>query len=110
MNHVLIIGAGGVANVVAHKCAEDKNTFHKITLASRTLAKCDAIAAAVDKALGDNWQRGKAERGTWDTWVMTWETRKKPKRYYAIAAWDHVITAADGRRYRPLESLYTRAP
>ena len=33
----------------------------------------DAIAAAVDKALGDNWQRGKAERGTWDTWVMTWE-------------------------------------
>ena len=47
MNHVLIIGAGGVANVVAHKCAEDKNTFHKITLASRTLAKCDAIAAAV---------------------------------------------------------------
>ena len=70
----------------------------------------DAIAAAVDKALGDDWQRGKAERGTWDTWVMTWETRKKPKRYYAIAAWDHVITAADGRRYRPLESLYTRAP
>ena len=47
MNHVLIIGAGGVANVVAHKCAEDKNTFHKITLASRTLAKCDAIAAVV---------------------------------------------------------------
>ena len=47
MNHVLIIGAGGVANVVAYKCAEDKNTFHKITLASRTLAKCDAIAAAV---------------------------------------------------------------
>ena len=47
MNHVLIIGAGGVANVVVHKCAADKNTFHKITLASRTLAKCDAIAAAV---------------------------------------------------------------
>ena len=70
----------------------------------------DAIAAAVDKALGDNWQRGETGWGTWDTWVMTWETKKKPKRYYAIAAWDHVITAADGRRYRPLESLYTRAP
>jgi len=40
----LIIGAGGVGNVVAFKCAMNVNAFGEITLASRTLSKCDAIA------------------------------------------------------------------
>lgn len=40
----LIIGAGGVGNVVAFKCAMNVETFGEITLASRTLHKCDAIA------------------------------------------------------------------
>ncbi|MBU1669309.1 saccharopine dehydrogenase family protein [bacterium] len=40
----LIIGAGGVGNVVAFKCAMNTETFGEITLASRTLSKCDAIA------------------------------------------------------------------
>ena len=52
MSHVLIIGAGGVSNVVVHKCAQAKDTFSKITLASRTLAKCEAIAAAVKAKYG----------------------------------------------------------
>ncbi len=43
----LIIGAGGVGNVVAFKCAMNSNTFGEITLASRTVSKCDAIAANV---------------------------------------------------------------
>lgn len=47
MAKVLIIGAGGVANVVAHKCAQLSQTFTDITLASRTLSRCDAIAAAI---------------------------------------------------------------
>lgn len=47
MNKVLIIGAGGVGHVVAHKCAMLPEIFGEITLASRTLAKCDAIAASV---------------------------------------------------------------
>ncbi len=40
----LIIGAGGVGNVVAFKCAMNVETFGEITLASRTLSKCDVIA------------------------------------------------------------------
>ena len=43
----LIIGAGGVGNVVAFKCAMNADTFGEITLASRTVGKCDAIAANV---------------------------------------------------------------
>src|SRR6266581_2833191 len=45
MNKVLIIGAGGVGQVVTHKCAQRRDIFSEITLASRTKAKCDAIAA-----------------------------------------------------------------
>ncbi len=52
MKHVLIIGAGGVGNVVAHKCAMNPRPFATITLASRTLAKCDAIAAEVARRTG----------------------------------------------------------
>jgi saccharopine dehydrogenase (NAD+, L-lysine-forming) len=50
--HTLIIGAGGVGNVVAFKCAMNAETFGRITLASRTLAKCDAIAANVKAKTG----------------------------------------------------------
>ena len=43
MAKVLIIGAGGVGGVVAHKCAQAPEVFEKICLASRTLDKCEAI-------------------------------------------------------------------
>jgi saccharopine dehydrogenase (NAD+, L-lysine-forming) len=52
MNKVLIIGAGGVGSVVAHKCAMVPEVFGEITLASRTLSKCDAIADEVKKRTG----------------------------------------------------------
>jgi saccharopine dehydrogenase (NAD+, L-lysine-forming) len=52
MNPILIIGAGGVGNVVAHKCAMGPEVFGEITLASRTVAKCDAIAADVLRRTG----------------------------------------------------------
>ena len=45
--NVLIIGAGGVAHVVAHKCAQNAGALGDIHIASRTLAKCEAIAASV---------------------------------------------------------------
>lgn len=45
--NVLIIGAGGVAQVVAHKCAMNNDVLGEIHIASRTKAKCDAIAASV---------------------------------------------------------------
>lgn len=52
MNKVLIIGAGGVGSVVAHKCAMVPEVFGEITLASRTLSKCDAIAEEVKSRTG----------------------------------------------------------
>ena len=45
--NVLIIGAGGVAQVVAHKCAQNNDCLGDINIASRTLAKCEAICASV---------------------------------------------------------------
>ncbi len=45
--NVLIIGAGGVAQVVAHKCAQNNDVLGDIHIASRTLAKCDAIIASI---------------------------------------------------------------
>ncbi|MBF0430719.1 MAG: saccharopine dehydrogenase family protein [Fibrobacteria bacterium] len=49
MNKVLIIGAGGVGSVVAHKCASVPDVFNDIMLASRTISKCDAIAHNIGK-------------------------------------------------------------
>lgn len=51
---VLIIGAGGVGHVVAHKCATNKGVFRKIHLASRSIAKPNTIAADVKKRWGVN--------------------------------------------------------
>lgn len=55
MAHILIVGAGGVGSVAAHKCAQVQQAggvFDRITLASRGLAKCEAIAASIKKRLG----------------------------------------------------------
>ena len=45
--NVLIIGAGGVAQVVAHKVAEWADEFGDIHMANRTQAKADAIVDSV---------------------------------------------------------------
>ncbi len=47
MAKVLIIGAGGVGAVVAHKVAGVPRVFTDIMLASRTKSKCDGIAEGV---------------------------------------------------------------
>ena len=47
MSRVLIIGAGGVGRVVAHKCAALREVFTDICLASRTLTKAQQIASEV---------------------------------------------------------------
>jgi saccharopine dehydrogenase (NAD+, L-lysine-forming) len=51
MAKVLIIGAGGVGNVVVKKCAQVPEVFSEIVLASRTLAKCDLISAELDRPI-----------------------------------------------------------
>ncbi|VDC20378.1 saccharopine dehydrogenase family protein [Pseudogemmobacter humi] len=45
--NVLIIGAGGVAQVVAHKCAQSNDRLGDLHIASRTVAKAEAIIASV---------------------------------------------------------------
>lgn len=45
--NVLIIGAGGVAQVVAHKCAQWSAEFGDLHIASRTKAKAEAIIASI---------------------------------------------------------------
>lgn len=52
MSKVLIIGAGGVGQVVTYKCAMNSDVFSEIMLASRTVSKCDEIAARIKKDLG----------------------------------------------------------
>ncbi|MCP4650812.1 MAG: saccharopine dehydrogenase family protein [PVC group bacterium] len=47
--NVLIVGAGGVAHVAAHKCAQNNNVLGDICIASRTQSKCDAIIESIKK-------------------------------------------------------------
>ena len=48
--NVLIIGAGGVAQVVAHKCAQNNDVLGDIHIASRTKAKPPAASEAQEPA------------------------------------------------------------
>ncbi|NVK33707.1 MAG: saccharopine dehydrogenase family protein, partial [Rhodobacteraceae bacterium] len=45
--NVLIIGAGGVAQVTAHKCAQNNDLLGDIHIASRTKAKCEQIIDSI---------------------------------------------------------------
>ena len=47
MDNTLIIGAGGVGAAVTHKCAQRNVELGDVFLASRTLAKCEAVLASV---------------------------------------------------------------
>jgi saccharopine dehydrogenase (NAD+, L-lysine-forming) len=49
---IIIIGAGGVATVAAHKCAQVPEVFAEIMVASRTLSKCEEIATAIKAKYG----------------------------------------------------------
>ena len=52
MGRVLIVGAGGVGGVVAHKCAQQKEIFSEIMLASRTLSRAEKIRDQVKQLQG----------------------------------------------------------
>lgn len=49
---IMIIGAGGVATVAAHKCAQVPGAFRDIMIASRTLPKCEAIGSDIRSRYG----------------------------------------------------------
>lgn len=48
MAKALIIGAGGVASVTAHKCVQNSGVFSELCIASRTKSKCDALKEKLD--------------------------------------------------------------
>ena len=45
--NVLIVGAGGVGHVTAHKCAQNNDLLGDICIASRTKGKCDKIIESI---------------------------------------------------------------
>ena len=47
--NVLIVGAGGVAHVAAHKCAQNNDILGDICIASRKQRKCDAIIESIHR-------------------------------------------------------------
>ncbi|MCS7004585.1 MAG: saccharopine dehydrogenase family protein [Cytophagales bacterium] len=61
MSKVLIIGAGGVGSVVAHKCAMNPHVFSDIMLASRTKSKCDKIAKDIQEMHGKTIQTAQVD-------------------------------------------------
>lgn len=53
MSKVIIIGAGGVGTVVAHKVAKNNRIFDEVILASRTVEKCDVISFNIGVKYGN---------------------------------------------------------
>src|SRR5258706_3693197 len=51
MSSVLIVGAGGVGQVVAHKCSRQSKIFRGIQVPSRNEEKCRRIAAQIDRPI-----------------------------------------------------------
>lgn len=74
MGKVIIIGAGGVGTVVAHKVAQNHTVFNDILLASRTKSKCDAIAKNVLDRTGVNIQTAQVDADNVDELVRLFES------------------------------------
>ncbi|HPT75622.1 MAG TPA: saccharopine dehydrogenase family protein [Defluviitaleaceae bacterium] len=55
MGKALIIGAGGVGRVVAHKCAQNPDVFEEIIIASKTKEKCDQLKKELDGGKAKNY-------------------------------------------------------
>jgi saccharopine dehydrogenase (NAD+, L-lysine-forming) len=51
MAKALVVGAGAVGNVVVHKLIQRSNIFDGVLLASRTIEKCERIAARVSESI-----------------------------------------------------------
>ncbi len=57
MSRVIIIGAGGVGNVVAKKCAQNDSVFTEVLIATRTVSKADKIVAEIHQHLPNSQTR-----------------------------------------------------
>jgi saccharopine dehydrogenase (NAD+, L-lysine-forming) len=61
MSKILIIGAGGVGQVVAHKCAQHPSVFSERQMCIRDRSKCDKIAAGIEAKYGVNIKTAKID-------------------------------------------------
>ncbi|HEY4058040.1 MAG TPA: saccharopine dehydrogenase family protein [Kofleriaceae bacterium] len=61
MTKVLIIGAGGVGGVVAHKAAMEKQAFSDVMLASRRIEPVQKLAAEIEQMHGRKIQTAKVD-------------------------------------------------
>jgi saccharopine dehydrogenase (NAD+, L-lysine forming) len=84
MSKVLIIGAGGVGQVVVHKCAQHPSVFSEIMLASRTKSKCDRIAAQIESQYGRKIKTAKIDADDVPALVKLMK-RFKPKMVINVA-------------------------
>ncbi|OFZ18127.1 MAG: saccharopine dehydrogenase [Bdellovibrionales bacterium RBG_16_40_8] len=84
MSKVLIIGAGGVGNVVVKKCATRPEIFSEIVLASRTLSKCEAIKNSVKSTLNKNIEIAKVDADNTSE-VVALIKKHKPKLLINVA-------------------------
>ena len=83
MSKVMLIGAGGVAGVAAAKMAQNPDVFEELLIASRTVARCDAIKADIEK-------RGFAKNG-----------KKTVVTTAKLDAMDKAATVATIRAFKP---------
>jgi saccharopine dehydrogenase (NAD+, L-lysine-forming) len=58
---IMLIGAGGVATVAAHKCAQVPEVFKEILVASRTFSKCEAIRKDIRLRYGRDIETAKVD-------------------------------------------------
>ena len=80
------------------------------TLAADATLTNEDIARSVDELLGPDWQRSAGvDSSRPHIHIMAWETAGYwHKRFYVIATWDKVYANKEGRKYRPIISVYSR--
>ena len=86
-----------------------KRGINAPTLAADATTTDEDIARSVDELLGPGWKRSAGfDSSRPHIHVMVWETTGWYKRFYAIATWDEVYSDIEGRRYRPMRSVFSR--
>ena len=99
MGKVLIIGAGGVGTVVAHKVAQNPDVFTEIMIASRTKSKCDAVV----KAIGNpNIKTAQVDADSVDELVAPVSYTHLPSKYH----WHQYQMSPQSEEYRDVPEQY----